>query len=36
MFDKAIKDYTNSLKIEPENPFCYYNRGISQDRKNDN
>ena len=31
--DKAIKDYKNALQIEPNNAFCYYNLGISLDKK---
>ena len=31
--DKAIKDYKQALQIEPNNAFCYYNLGISLDKK---
>ena len=31
--DKAVKDYRQALMIEPSNAFCYYNLGISLDKK---
>jgi len=31
-FDQAISDYTQALRIEPQNAYTYYNRGISRDR----
>ena len=32
LFDDAISDYTEALRIEPDNAYAYYNRGISRDR----
>lgn len=31
--DKAVRDYRQALTIEPNNSFCYYNLGISLDKK---
>lgn len=31
-YDGAIRDYTNALEIENNNPFAYYNRGITFDK----
>jgi len=28
-FDKAIEDYSETIKFEPDNPFAYYKRGLS-------
>ena len=34
-FDLAIEDYSKATELDSDNPFAYYNRGISQDRKGD-
>jgi tetratricopeptide (TPR) repeat protein len=34
-FDKAIRDYSSAIQIDPKNAFTYYNKGISLDRKGD-
>ena len=28
-FEHAIADYTAAIRIDPDNAFAYYNRGIS-------
>jgi tetratricopeptide (TPR) repeat protein len=32
-YDKAINDYSEAIKIDPNNAYTYYNKGISLDRK---
>lgn len=32
-YNLAIQDYQKALEIDSENGFCYYNMGISLDRK---
>jgi tetratricopeptide (TPR) repeat protein len=32
-FDGAIADFTETIKIEPDNPFAYYKRGLSYTNK---
>lgn len=32
-YDLAISDYTKALHIDSHNPYTYYNRGITYDRK---
>ena len=34
-FDRAIHDYSEAIKIDPNNAYTYYNKGISLDRKGD-
>lgn len=31
----AIDDYNKAIELDPNNPFAFYNRGISYDRKGD-
>ena len=32
-FDKAIEVFTETIKLEPDNPFAYYKRGLSYTNK---
>ena len=32
-YNLAISDYNKAIELDPNNPFAFYNRGISYDRK---
>ena len=32
-FDRAIADFTELIRLEPDNPFAYYRRGMSYTNK---
>jgi tetratricopeptide (TPR) repeat protein len=34
-FDGAIADFSEVIKLEPDNPFAYYKRGLSYTQKNE-
>jgi tetratricopeptide (TPR) repeat protein len=34
-FDGAIADFTEAIKLEPDNPFAYYKRGMAYVNKNE-